>query len=148
MQKLIAYFLLIVFTACSSKEGIDLNQVKWIHGSADCAQSSDKPIQVVSFNPTTWILRQNKCVNYEAPFMYLFVGTEKALLVDTGATLDSAIFPLRKEVDRIISLYEKETSRKLKLIIAHSHSHADHYSADDQFKTRPNTKSLVCERSK
>lgn len=147
MQKLIAYFSLItVFTTCSSKEVIDLAKMKWMHGSTDCAQNGDEAIQVVKYNSTTWILRQNKCVNYEAPFMYLFMGTDKALLWDTGATLDSTTFPLLKKINQLVSGYEQETTKKLKLIIAHSHSHADHYSADDQFRTRPNTE-IVALRS-
>lgn len=140
MQKFVISFSFIVaFAACSSKEEVDLTQVKWIHGSTDCGKNTDDAIQVVKFNSTTWVLRQNKCINYEAPFMYLFIGTDKALLMDTGATSDSITFPLRREVDKIISSNEKETGRRLKLVVAHSHSHADHYSADDQFRARPNT---------
>jgi hypothetical protein len=32
-----------------------------------------------------YILRENGCVNYEKPFLYLFFGSQKALLIDTGA---------------------------------------------------------------
>jgi DNA-binding beta-propeller fold protein YncE/glyoxylase-like metal-dependent hydrolase (beta-lactamase superfamily II) len=130
---------LIIAVACSSKNNLDLNQIKWIHGSADCSQNKDEAIQVVRYNATTWILRQNKCINYEAPFMYLFLGTDKALLMDTGATSDSTTFPLRKTVDKIIADYEEKNKTKLKLIVAHSHSHSDHHAADDQFRNRTNT---------
>lgn len=133
------YFILfLILVSCSTKQ-VDLASIKWIHGSADCAQNHDAPIQVVMYNSSTWILRQNKCINYEAPFMYLFLGGEKALLWDTGATSDSSLFPLRKTVDGIIADYEKENNKKLKLAVAHSHSHSDHYAADEQFKDRPNT---------
>ncbi len=130
--------LLPILIACTSRQ-VDLNAVKWIHGAADCSQNRDEAIQVVMYNSSTWILRQNKCVNYEAPFMYLFLGDDKALLIDTGATSDSSSFPLRKTVDGIIADYERKHDKELKLVVAHSHSHSDHYAADEQFKNRPNT---------
>jgi len=58
--------------------------VQWIHGSSDCATNDDPPLQVHAFDEDTYILRQNKCHNFEAPFLYLLFGTEKALLLDTG----------------------------------------------------------------
>src|SRR5258706_599371 len=130
--------LLPILIACTSRQ-VDLNAVKWIHGAADCSQNHDEPIQVVMYNASTWILRQNKCINYEAPFMYLFLGDDKALLIDTGATSDSSSFPLRKTVDGIIADYERKHDKELKLVVAHSHSHSDHYAADEQFKNRPKT---------
>ena len=32
------------------------------------------------------ILRQNMSVHYEAPFLYLLLGNDQAVLVDSGAT--------------------------------------------------------------
>ena len=40
----------------------------WILGSPDCAANDDPPIDVYRFDADTYILRQNKCVNFEAPF--------------------------------------------------------------------------------
>ncbi len=61
--------ILILISSCQpSKEALDLNVQNWIHGSENCENNIDPPIQVVKFNSNTWILRQNKCTNYEAPF--------------------------------------------------------------------------------
>ncbi len=40
------------------------------------------------FDAHTFILRQSKTVNFEAPFLFLLCGNERALLLDTGATAD------------------------------------------------------------
>jgi hypothetical protein len=72
----------------------DLEKQSWIHGSANCTENNEPGLQILKFNETTYILRQNKCLNYEAPFLYLFVGTNRALLVDTGAEALTDLFPL------------------------------------------------------
>ena len=120
------------------EETVDLTTQNWIHGSENCEDTTDPPIQVVQYNSTTWVLRQNKCTNYEAPFMYLFIGEDKALLMDTGATKDNDIFPLYKTVHQIISDWS-EKNGDVELIVAHTHKHGNHYAADGQFKGKPNT---------
>lgn len=131
---------LILFWSCSAsaQETADLNAQNWIHGSENCEEHIDSPIQVVKYNSDTWILRQNKCTNYEAPFMYLFFGEDKALLMDTGATEDADIFPLYKTVKELIDDWSKN-NRAVELIVAHTHKHGDHYAADIQFEGKPNT---------
>src|SRR5205807_8502890 len=74
--------------------------VRWIHGSA--GPNTDPPIQVHTHDPHTFVLRQNKAVHYEAPFLYLFCGNDRALLLDTGATADPDLFPLRATVDTLL----------------------------------------------
>jgi glyoxylase-like metal-dependent hydrolase (beta-lactamase superfamily II) len=120
------------------EETVDLTIQNWIHGSENCEDTSDPPIQVVQYNSTTWVLRQNKCTNYEAPFMYLFIGEDKALLMDTGATKDEVIFPLYKTVHQIMSDWSAKNG-EVELIVAHTHKHGDHYAADGQFIGKPNT---------
>jgi len=39
----------------------------------------------------------------EAPFIFLFIGDDKALLMDTGATKKQDIFPLYETVKEIIN---------------------------------------------
>nr|MBC7612546.1 MBL fold metallo-hydrolase [Pseudopedobacter sp.] len=116
-----------------------LDHTVWIHGASDCSKNTDPLIQVVQLNRNTWILRQNKCVNYEAPFMYLFIGNKKALLMDTGATEDEKQFPLYQTVSKLIEHWEKENKASIELIVAHTHSHGDHVAADLQFKNKPRT---------
>jgi len=120
------------------EETADLNDQNWIHGSENCEDNMDPPIQVVQYNSHTWILRQNKCTNYEAPFMYLFFGNDKALLMDTGATEEDDIFPLYETVKEIINDWS-EKNGEVELIVAHTHKHGDHYAGDGQFKGKPNT---------
>ena len=131
---------LIFIWSCkpSIEETVDLNAQIWIHGAENCDDNNDPPIQVVQYNSTTWILRQNKCANYEAPFMFLFFGKDKALLMDTGATKDDDIFPLYRTVKQIISDWS-EKNGEIELIVAHTHKHGDHYAADGQFEGKPNT---------
>ncbi len=120
-------------------EGDFFTKTKWIHGSPNCAENTDQAIQVVRYNASTWILRQNKCVHYEAPFMFLFLGEKKALLFDTGTTADESRFPLYTTVRGIISDWETEKRTSLEVVVAHTHNHGDHRAADAQFEGRPRT---------
>ncbi len=132
--------LCLLAGGCSRNQPFaELGKIDWIHGSKDCSQNTDPPIQVIQYDATTWILRQNKCVNYEAPFMFLFAGNEQALLVDTGATEDSTSFPLYNTVRQLLDDLEKKQGRTLNLVVAHSHGHSDHFEGDPQFKSKPNT---------
>ena len=115
----------------------DLSAVRWIHGAADCDRSTDPPIQVVAYDEDTFVLRQSKCVNYEAPFMYLLFGTDTVLLHDTGATADPGLFPLRRTVDELIAARGPRHGALPRLIVSHSHGHGDHRAADGQFADLP-----------
>ena len=59
--------------------------VKWIHGSPDCRANADPPHQVHALDEATYVIRQNKCLSYEAPFIYLLLGNRRGLLLDSGA---------------------------------------------------------------
>ena len=102
-----------------------VGQVEWIHGSPGCSEGIDPPIQVFQQDKSTWVLRQNKCLSFEAPFMYLLLGDDRALLLDTGATDNPEIFPLFTTVRSLIG--------KRSLLVLHSHSHGDHRRGDEQF---------------
>lgn len=114
--------------------------VAWIHGSRRAGERTDPPIQVHAVDPATFILRQSKSVHYEAPFLYLFCGSARALLLDTGATADPGAFPLRATVDGLLDGWLAEHPRQhYELVVAHTHSHGDHVAADGQFADRPDT---------
>ncbi|HKI06681.1 MAG TPA: MBL fold metallo-hydrolase [Thermoanaerobaculia bacterium] len=120
----------------------DLLDVKWIHGAPDCALSSDPPLQVHAFDKDTYILRQSKCLHFEAPFLYLLFGTERALLLDTGAgaPADRGPLPVRSVVQGIVEQWQAIHERPgLELVVAHSHGHDDHIAGDDQFLDQPHT---------
>ena len=44
----------------------------WIHGSKSAMDNDDPAVQVHAYNEHTYILRENKAINYEGAFMYLF----------------------------------------------------------------------------
>lgn len=117
------------------KDHILLEEQEWIHGAADCNTQSDPPIQVVQYDCNTWIFRPNKCLTYEGPFMYLFVGKNKALLVDTGTMEDETLMPVYKTVN---DLLKSGNESPLPLIVAHTHSHDDHFVGDIQFRGKAN----------
>ena len=112
----------------------DLAEMAWNHGSKDCTENRDPALEVYQFDANTYILRQNKCVNFEAPFIYVLFGQQKAFVLDTGATADPNQFPLYETVR---SLVARRNQPKLGILVAHSHSHGDHRAADPQFLGKP-----------
>lgn len=96
--------------------------VRWMHGSADCAQNADPELQIHAYNATTYILRQNKCDTFEAPFIYVLIGTQSALALDTGALNRPTV---RDAIKQLIG--------SKPLLVAHSHAHGDHVASDGQF---------------
>ena len=109
--------------------------VQWIHGSADCAANADPPLQTHQFDENTFILRQNKCLNGEGPFLYLLLGESKALLFDSGARpRPPRTLPVRRTVKRIIDAWlARRGLISINLVVAHSHSHIDHLFGDRRF---------------
>ena len=106
---------------------LDLD-VSWIHGSLSRQQRTDPPLQVHTLAPGTVLMRQSKDFTFEAPFIPLLVGEERALLLDTGAIRDSRI---RETADRLIG--------DLELVVAHTHGHGDHIAGDPWFADRAAT---------
>ncbi len=102
-------------------------EVDWLSGSTDCATNDEPAIQVHQYDSATYILRQNPCADFEAPFMYLLIGQTRALLLDTGAVADAPI------ARTVLDLLAVEGQPRLPLIVAHSHSHFDHRRGDGQF---------------
>lgn len=85
---------------------------KWIYGSNIAARNRDPRIQAVQYNEDTYILRQNVCVHWEAPFTYLLFGNHGALLIDTGATADVSLYPLRTTVEAILTRWAQMRRKK------------------------------------
>lgn len=114
--------------------------VSWIHGSESAKHNTDPELQIHWYDPHTVILRQNMAVNYEAPFLYLLFGENRAMLIDTGATSDPEFFPLRQTVDEIMASWLALHPRAhYELVVLHSHAHGDHVAGDAQFQDRPGT---------
>lgn len=115
-------------------------EVSWHAGWPSAKHDPAPEIQVHEYGEHTVILRQNKSVHYEAPFLFLLFGNERALLIDTGATADERYFPLRRTVDAQIAQWlERHPRSEYGLLVVHTHGHGDHRAADGQFTDRPDT---------
>jgi hydroxyacylglutathione hydrolase len=109
---------------------------RWIHGSAGRART-DPAVEVRWCDPHTVVLRQSKDVTFEAPFVVLLFGAERALLLDTGATDDRT---LRDTVDKLVTEWLARHPRDgYGLVVAHTHAHGDHRAGDPHFADRPDT---------
>lgn len=127
------------FTGSDPSDG-DLT-VRWNHGSPSARHRTDPPIQVHRYEPATYILRESKDISFEAPFLFLLFGNDRAILFDTGATADPDGFPLRRTVDRLVQAWLESHPRPgYELVVAHTHSHSDHTGGDTQFHDRPFTR--------
>jgi hydroxyacylglutathione hydrolase len=104
--------------------------VHWNDGAKDCKASPQTPIQVHAYNQQTFILRENLCATFEAPFMYLLVGSTKALLIDSGDVADPNQMPL---ANTVMHLLPGDGPGKLPLLVVHTHRHLDHRAGDEQF---------------
>lgn len=92
---------------------------RWIFGSSVAATNKDPRVQVVQYNEDSFVLRQNVCVHWEAPFTYLLFGNKGALLIDSGATDNAQHYPLRATVDAIITRWSQMRGRsKVPLTVA------------------------------
>lgn len=98
---------------------------RWIDGTTPV----EPAIQTWTYDPRTTIFRQSLKTHFEAPFTMLLVGTERALLVDSG----TGHADLRGAVDRVLADYDVE------LVVAHTHDHDDHVGGDPQFASRART---------
>jgi glyoxylase-like metal-dependent hydrolase (beta-lactamase superfamily II) len=116
--------------------------VQWKAGAADCAATPQPPLQVHAYEPRTFILRQSPCADFEANFLYLLIGSDKALLVDTGAVAEAGRMPLASTVRDLV---RKAASADLPLIVAHTHRHGDHRAGDAQFAEIPNAEVVPIE---
>jgi hydroxyacylglutathione hydrolase len=103
---------------------------QWNVGAEDCVASPQPPLLVHAYEPQTFILRQSPCASFEANFIYLLIGSDKALLIDTGAVADPKAMPLAKT---IMELLPDKDGKKLPLVVAHTHRHLDHRAGDPQF---------------
>lgn len=114
--------------------------VRWVHGSRSSSHPTDPPLQVHWYDAHSAVMRESKDVSYEAPFLYLLFGNERALLLDTGATSDPGRFPLRRTVDGLVAEWVAKNPReRYGLIVAHTHGHGDHVAGDPQFLGRADT---------
>ena len=101
--------------------------VTWDAGASACQRSPQPPLQVHHYNAQTFILRESLCATYEGPFLYLLLGSQRALLIDTGAVSDAGEMPLARTVRALLPQSD------FPLTVVHTHGHLDHRSGDGQF---------------
>lgn len=104
----------------------------WIDGTT----ANEPKTQVQLIDGDTFVIRQSVRTNFEAPFLYLLFGKDRALLIDSGA----GGLKVRPTVDRLIREWQtSHGGRPVRLVVAHSHSHGDHHAGDSEFAARPDT---------
>ena len=112
----------------------------WIHGSISAKANTDVRIQVHRYNEHTYILRQNPAIHWEAPFMYLLMGNERAVLLDTGATEEEEFFPLRETVDKVLRRWANAQNVEIpELLVMPLGSDQSQTAALAQFANKPYT---------
>jgi glyoxylase-like metal-dependent hydrolase (beta-lactamase superfamily II) len=104
----------------------------WIDGASE----SEPEIQVQQYDPDTFVIRQSIRTNFEGPFLYLLFGSDRALLLDSGA----GGLEIRPTIDRLVAEWcAKQGRTSIPLVVAHSHGHGDHHAGDAEFAGRPDT---------
>ncbi|MFT4636369.1 MAG: hydroxyacylglutathione hydrolase [Arenicella sp.] len=121
----------------SKQHYADLATTQWLHGAKSCKQDTNPPIQVIQADASTYVLRQNKCVTFEAPFIYVLFGRDKVLVVDTGANESPELSPVYQTVATLIAQQSDRLDSTPEILVVHSHSHSDHTKGDSQFIGKP-----------
>jgi glyoxylase-like metal-dependent hydrolase (beta-lactamase superfamily II) len=133
----LALILTIVLLATSATDAADaplhsLLFKSWING----VSAGEPQTQVQRYDDDTYVIRQSIRTNFEGPFLYVLFGSDRVLLIDTGA----GGLKVRPTVDRVIAEWAARHHRtSIPLIIAHSHSHGDHHQGDAEFQDRRDT---------
>ncbi|MEQ9434819.1 MBL fold metallo-hydrolase [Hyphomonas sp.] len=135
MTRLIILFvsamLLASLSACETQES-PKPSVLFAHAWNSGIDPHEPAVQVQEIVADTFVLRQSLRTSFEAPFLYLLLGEDKALLIDTGVEgVD-----LRAEVDRLLAASGRAG---MPLVVMHTHGHGDHVGGDAQFADRPDT---------
>lgn len=121
--------------------------VRWIHGSLSSKHNPDPDLQVYWYDESTVVLRQNMAIDYEAPFLFLLFGRQRAVLLDTGATTAAEHLPLREVIDGLMHTWlTSHPCAGYELLVLHTHSHGDHVAGDGQFSDRANTVLVEADR--
>jgi glyoxylase-like metal-dependent hydrolase (beta-lactamase superfamily II) len=114
-------------------------------GAWNSGGAAEPLLRVQSLAPATWVLRQGKRSNAEAPFMYLIAGTHRALLLDTGADAkDGRAVNLVATVDSLLATLPGAHLHD-SLLVMHSHGHRDHRAHDAAFSARPHTQVIAAD---
>ncbi len=128
-----ALLLLVSQMVWSQTDFLNLDQYKWSHGAEDCSKYTGPELDVYRYDDSTYIVRQNKCQTYEAPFVYVLIGQNTVLLLDTGAlatTKESSLY------DQLVARIDPSMMVGKPWLVLHTHGHGDHTRGDDGFLNR------------
>ncbi|MCG7550201.1 MBL fold metallo-hydrolase [Pseudoalteromonas sp. Of7M-16] len=149
-MKAYAFVILFLITGCSTHGAhfVDakpmsndlltssvLSKPNWHHGAKNCSLSQQAPHDIYQHDESTFIIRQNKCLTFEAPFIYVLAGTKSVLVLDTGALDQDSSYNLYQELEKLFG--KKHLSSK-QLLVLHSHGHSDHFQGDWSFSGQKN----------
>ncbi len=131
------FTLAVVLVAGQDQPALDVQPgrmpTSWAPATSNCMEQPDWTVH--EYNQDFYILRQSGCMHYEKPFVYLIFGSDRALLVDTGAGREPRIASL------VSALLDKRTAlRKLarrEVLVVHSHGHGDHTAGDAELAKVP-----------
>ena len=98
---------------------------RWMSEGPKCMEIPEW--QVHEYNPNFYILRQSPCTDYEKPFIYLFFGKDKALLMDTGSRNGNLAPALQRTVKNWLA---RNGRASIPLLVLHTHEHGDHIAGD------------------
>jgi glyoxylase-like metal-dependent hydrolase (beta-lactamase superfamily II) len=99
--------------------------IHWLSEQAKCMEIPEW--QVHEYNPNFFILRQSPCTDYEKPFVFLFFGNDKAMLVDTGSRNGDLAPSLQLTIKNWL---QRNGRSSIPLIVTHTHEHEDHTWGD------------------
>lgn len=133
-MKTLSFALLLAAAPLRADPALGSVDMHWDPGAENCAAQPHAPLEAHQYDPGTWILREDLCSTWEAPFMYLLIGSQKALLIDTGDVADPKQMPLAMAV---MGLLPASGKGRLPLLVVHSHTHLDHRAGDPQFADLP-----------
>ncbi len=98
---------------------------RWMSQGAKCLETP--AWQVHEYNKDFFLLRQSPCTDYEKPFLFLFFGKERALLLDTGSRNGDLVPTLQATVHAWLT---RNGRTSIPLVVAHTHPHEDHTWGD------------------
>lgn len=98
---------------------------QWQTGGPRCMEMPEW--QVHEYNPDLYLLRQSGCTDYEKPFLFLFFGKDRALLLDTGSRNGNLVPTLQRTVHDWLT---RNGRTSIPLVVAHTHPHGDHIAGD------------------
>jgi glyoxylase-like metal-dependent hydrolase (beta-lactamase superfamily II) len=144
MRRLVLVLIALCVLAAPARAAKDMPiaswNAPWDEGAGDCSKHPHPPLEVHRYDAETFVLREDLCATWEAPFMYLLIGDKRALLIDTGDVADLHKMPLAYNV---FGLMLRSPLNPTRLTVVHTHRHTDHRSGDAQFAMFPKTATIA-----